>query len=67
MSKQNVDDLPPVAPIELRRIADLDEASRLSGLSVDTLKRHHANKIRRLSPRRLGMRVGDALALQAAE
>ena len=68
MSKQKVaDELPPVAPIELRRVVDLDEASRLSGLSKDTLRRHHASKIRKLSPRRLGMRVGDALALQAAE
>lgn len=68
MSKpKNVDDLlPPIAPIELRRIVDLEEASRLTGLSKDTLRRHHASKIRKLSPRRLGMRVGDALALQAS-
>lgn len=68
MTKQKiVDDLPSVSPIELRRVVDLDEAARLTGLSKDTLKRHHRDKIRKLSPRRLGMRVGDALALQAAD
>jgi hypothetical protein len=57
---------PPLNPpdwIELQRIVDLREASRLSGLSVDTIKRHHADKIIDLSPRRRGMRVGVALSL----
>jgi hypothetical protein len=49
--------------IELQRIASLAEAARLAGISVDTLQRHHPEKILRLSPRRLGMRVGDALQL----
>jgi hypothetical protein len=49
--------------IELHRIAPLVEAARLAGVSVDTLQRHHADKILRLSPRRLGMRVRDALLL----
>jgi hypothetical protein len=56
---------PPNPPnwLELKRIVDLKEASRLSGLSVDSIKRHHSQNIMRLSPRRLGMRVGDALML----
>src|SRR5262245_19998374 len=56
---------PPDEPswIELQRVAPLAEASRLSGLSIDTLKRRHADKIVRLSPRRLGMRVKDALLI----
>jgi hypothetical protein len=49
--------------IELQRVVDLKEASRLAGLSVDTIKRHHSDKIIDLSPRRRGMRVGDALML----
>jgi hypothetical protein len=49
--------------LELKRIVDLKEASRLSGLSVDSIKRHYRQKIIELSPRRLGMRVGDALML----
>lgn len=61
---------PPLKPanwIELQRIVDLKEASRLSGMSVDTLKRNHPDKIIRLSERRVGMRVGDALMLSAKE
>ena len=57
---------PPLDPeywIELQRIVDLKEASRLSGLSVDSIKRHHADKIIDLSPRRVGMRLRDALML----
>lgn len=55
--------LPPISPVELARIASMDEASRLAGVSEDTLLRHHADKIVRPSPRRRGMRVGDALML----
>jgi hypothetical protein len=57
---------PPLSPsiwVELKRIVDLKEASRLSGLSVDSIKRHYRQNIIELSPRRLGMRVGDALML----
>jgi hypothetical protein len=57
--------LPPISPVELARIAPLDEASRLSSLSEDSLLRHHADKLVRPSPRRIGMRVGDALMLGA--
>jgi len=52
---------PEINWIELQRIVDLKEASRLSGMSVDTIKRNHREKILELSPRRLGMRVRDAL------
>jgi hypothetical protein len=49
--------------VELLRIVSLQEAARLSAMSPDTLKRRHADKIITLSPRRLGMRVRDALML----
>jgi len=52
--------------LQLNRIASLQEASRLSGLSRDSLRRHHADKIVKLSPRRSGMRVVDALTIQQA-
>ncbi len=42
------------------------EASRLSGLSPDSLRRHHGDRIVKLSPRRSGMRVIDALMIQQA-
>jgi hypothetical protein len=49
--------------LELNRIAGLAECERLSGLSRDTLVRRYPDKILKLSPRRLGMRVKDALLL----
>jgi hypothetical protein len=52
--------------LELNRMASLQEASRLSGLSRDSLRRHHADRIVKLSPRRSGMRVIDALMIQQA-
>lgn len=55
--------LPALSPIELHRIAPLPEAERLSGLSERSLRRYHGEKIVKLSPRRDGMRVGDALML----
>lgn len=56
-----------LGPLELERIVTLREASRLSSESVDTLKRRHTSKLVKLSPRRLGMRVRDALMLNQGE
>jgi hypothetical protein len=56
---------PPLDPanwIELQRIISLQEAARLKGVSIDTLKRHNRQKIIQLSPRRLGMRLCDVLS-----
>jgi hypothetical protein len=49
--------------LRLKRIALLKEVAQLTGLHVDTIKRNYRDKIIRLSPRRLGMRVEDALQL----
>jgi hypothetical protein len=49
--------------LELQRIVTLVEGARLAGVSLDTLKRRHGDKIIKLSPRRRGIRVGDALLL----
>lgn len=49
--------------VEMRRIVPLQEASRLLNLSVDTIRREFSDKIIKLSPRRYGMRLGDALLL----
>ena len=54
--------LPPA--LELDRIISMREAEEVSSLSVDSLKRHHADKLIELSPRRLGMRLRDALMLR---
>jgi len=64
MSKSNDDGLPNPTPVELNRIVTLAEASRLSSLSVDTLRDQFPEKIVQLSPKRAGMRVGDALFLR---
>lgn len=53
--------LPP--EITMRRVIPLSQASELSGVSVDTLKRRYATKIITLSPRRRGMRLADVLSI----
>ena len=50
-------------PIDLLRIAEPEEAARLSSASWDTLERNHPDKVIHLSKRRKGMRVGHALML----
>jgi len=49
---------------ELDRIISLQEAKRISSLSPDSWKRNHRDKIVELSPRRFGVRLGDALMLK---
>jgi hypothetical protein len=48
---------------ELDRIISMEQAAAVSGLSADTLKRRYSDKIIKLSPRRIGMRLRDALLL----
>jgi hypothetical protein len=48
---------------ELDRIITLREAEKISTLSPDSWKRNHPDKIVKLSPRREGVRIGDALML----
>jgi hypothetical protein len=56
-----------IPPLELLRIAPMDECERLSSLSEDTLKREHSDKVKKISKRRDGMRVLDALMLREAD
>jgi hypothetical protein len=53
--------LPPA--LELERIISLQEAEKVSDLSPDSWKRHHGDKLVKLSPRRLGVRLKHALML----
>lgn len=55
------------AELQLERIVPLQQAAALQSTSVDTLKRRHPDKIIRLSPRRNGMRLRDALMLRQSE
>jgi hypothetical protein len=53
--------------VELERIVTLREASELTSLSLDSLHRHHGDKIIKLTPRRDGMKLKDVLALKTNE
>jgi predicted DNA-binding transcriptional regulator AlpA len=49
--------------LRLKRIASLKEVQQLTGLSRDTIKHNYRDKLIQLSPRRIGMRIEDALQL----
>jgi hypothetical protein len=66
-SRQTVPEVSELDPLELRKIITLERVTELTTLSADSLKRHHSDKIKRLGPRRLGMRLGDALAIGTPE
>jgi hypothetical protein len=49
--------------LELERVLSMSEVEEITSLSVDSLNRHHKEKIVELSPRRRGMKLKDALAI----
>jgi hypothetical protein len=65
MSANTASILAGIDPVKLLQIISMPEAERISGLSHDTIKRRHPDKIIKLSPRRNGMRLVDALFLEA--
>jgi hypothetical protein len=54
--------LPPA--LELDRIISLRASEKVNTLSPDSVKRNHPDKVVRLSARRLGIRLRDALMLR---
>jgi hypothetical protein len=56
--------LKSLPPLELLRVAPMLEAEHLSGASAETLKRHYADKVIKISDRRDGMRVIHALLIR---
>ena len=54
-------DLP--SELALERIITLQQAAELSGISPDGWRRHYPHLIRRLSPRRVGVKLRDALSI----
>ena len=55
------DELP--GPLALRRKISVKAAADLNSMSVDTFKRHHGHLIKKISPRRNAVELGDALAI----
>jgi hypothetical protein len=54
--------------IQLESVIPLDgdeelTATKVAGISRDGLQRHHRDRIVQLSPRRVGMKLRDALAI----
>jgi hypothetical protein len=61
-TKTLIDQMPLV---ERLRIVNMSEAVRLSGMSEDSLRRHYADRLVHMSPKRMGMRIWDCLMLNA--
>jgi hypothetical protein len=62
-SQLKADVLPWPSAVELHKMLTIEQVAELTTLSPDSIKRHHADKIRQLGPRRQGIRLGDALAI----
>jgi hypothetical protein len=58
-------ELPPEHRLD--QIISLTQAESISGLSVETWKRAHPDKLIQLSARRIGVRLRDALMLQSSK
>jgi hypothetical protein len=52
----------PKLDTESMRIVPIKEAARLKGISEDTLRRHYRHLFVKVSTRRVGMRLKDALS-----
>jgi hypothetical protein len=52
--------------LQLERFLSLDQAAALSGVSPDTWRRRYPDKIKRLSPRRVGIKLRDVIAIGTA-
>lgn len=63
MSRKRLEDHPLPTEVQLMRIINIRQAAELAGVSTRTMQRIHADKIIRISPGRLGMRVRDALMI----
>jgi hypothetical protein len=55
--------IPGLTPLELRRKISVQEAAEMNSLSLDTFKRHYSHLIRKISPRRDAVELGDAITL----
>jgi hypothetical protein len=55
------DDPTKLSELELSRIIPISEAVELSSISDDGWRRHHADKLIKLTPKRVGVRLRHAL------
>jgi hypothetical protein len=53
-----------VSTIELNRIIPISEAAALSSISPDGWYRHHKDKLIKLTEKRVGVRLRDALFIK---
>jgi hypothetical protein len=53
--------------LALRRKIPVIEAAKLNNLSEDSFRRHHSHLIKKVSPRRDAVELGDALAIGEAK
>jgi hypothetical protein len=60
-----VDDQAGTAPrwLELKRKIPVKEAASLNDMSEDSFRRHYKHLIKKVSPRRDAVELGDALAI----
>ena len=49
--------------LELERLITIEKASEIVGISDDLFRRHYGHLIRRITPRRIGVRVRDLLTV----
>lgn len=49
--------------LELERVLSLKEAAHITSTSIDTLRRNHADRIRKISARRYGMKLRDVISI----
>jgi hypothetical protein len=56
-----------LSPLELRRKISVTEAARLNDISDDTFRKHYSHLIKKISPQRVAVELGDALAIGSEE
>jgi hypothetical protein len=56
--------LPELSALDLEKHVSVRAAAEIRGISRDTFKRHYAHLIRKLSPRREGVKLRDLLSEQ---
>jgi hypothetical protein len=54
---------PQLSPLELERVAFMPEVERMTSLHAETIKRHYGHLLVHVSPRRIGMKIKDVLAI----